>query len=256
MNFDRSLHRFFLTNVDLMVGRSVDLSPLAHQLHTVLRIATGAHIVLLDGSGAAYLAEIQRVERKRAQGVVLSQCAVTTEPAAQITLYQCSLKADKFEWVLQKGTELGVARFVPIISQRSIVRPAAALRKKYDRWRAIICEAAEQCGRGVLPELLEPMEWSAAIAHPSGPRLLPWEDANRQQQAVGLGAAVHAAASKDPNKAINLLIGPEGGLSETEVAQAQQSGWQTVSLGPRILRAETAALTSITIALDRLNELR
>ena len=97
------------------------------------------------------------------------------EPREFLTLYQCSLKQDKFEWVLQKGTELGVSRFVPVISERSIVRPAEVLLKKYKRWQAIVREASEQCRRGRIPEIAVPLTWDAAVAGAEGMRLLPSE---------------------------------------------------------------------------------
>ena len=113
----------------------------------VLRLDAGAQIVLFNGDGFDYVIEITELARNFGEGVVVARLATRGETALTLTLYQCSLKSDKFEWVLQKGTELGVARFVPVISARSIVRPAAALLKKYERWHVILREAAEQSGR-------------------------------------------------------------------------------------------------------------
>lgn len=258
MTIDRSLHRFFLTDAPLRPGASVDLTPLARQLSAVLRMQPGAQIVLLDGSGSAFVTRIDTLERKRAAGTVLHQSALGgTEAPVSLTLYQCSLKADKFEWVLQKGTELGASCFVPVISERSVVRPAAALRKKYDRWHAILREAAEQCGRATLPTLREPLEWDQAVASGEGLRLLPWEETADQSARRGMGEAIaeHATADIQPPP-VSLMLGPEGGLTEAEVASARDAGWRVVSLGPRILRAETAALAGITIVMERLGALR
>jgi 16S rRNA (uracil1498-N3)-methyltransferase len=159
-----------------------------------------------------------------------------------LTLYQCSLKHDKFEWVLQKGTELGVSRFAPVISERSIVRPAEALLKKYERWGAIVREAAEQCGRGRIPEIAPPLDWSAALAAGKGPRLLAWEGA---KTAPPLLPILQQILQNTTN--LSILIGPEGGIGEHEADLALAQGWQLVSLGPRILRAETAALAAVSI---------
>lgn len=270
MTIDRSLHRFFLTDTPIHPNTSVDLSPLAHQLSSVLRMKPGDQILLLDGSGSAFTTRIDTLDRKRASGTVLSQHQLHGhDTPISLTLYQCSLKADKFEWVLQKGTELGASAFVPVISARSVVRPAAALRKKYDRWHAILREAAEQCGRATLPTLHEPLNLPDALLHAPAQnlRLLPWEETADQATRMGLGPAVAKAASSTATgstaagstpvpPAISLLLGPEGGLTADEVRQAQDTGWQVVSLGPRILRAETAALASLTIVLDRLNALQ
>ncbi|MBV7328943.1 RNA methyltransferase [Chloroflexi bacterium TSY] len=174
-----------------------------------------------------------------------------TEPDVHLSLYQCRLKADKFEWVLQKGTELGVARFVPVISERSVVRPAQALLKKYERWNTIIREAAEQSGRGILPELREPLMWHKAVQHAQGIRLLPWEEAAGQSKEPRLGVALqHSIATAKMISALNLMIGPEGGLTVDEIDGARDVGWHVVSLGPRMLRAETAALASVAVVME------
>jgi 16S rRNA (uracil1498-N3)-methyltransferase len=166
-------------------------------------------------------------------------------------LYQCSLKADKFEWVLQKGTELGVAHFVPVISERSVVRPATALLKKYDRWQTILREAAEQSGRGSIPELAAPLDWSTAIQQGGELRLLPWEEA----ASVDCRLQIADLLQPPTPHIISLLIGPEGGITREEATLAQAAGWQIVSLGPRILRAETAALVGITLVMEHLQQL-
>ncbi len=248
-----TLHRFFLTDCVIAVNQPIDLEPIAHQLQVVLRLQAGAQVILLDGVGQAFLAELTAVSRKGATGQVLSQLPSPPEPAAHVTLYQSSLKADKFEWVLQKGTELGIACFVPVISSRSIVRPEAALLKKYERWGAILREAAEQCGRGRIPTLAEPLTWRATILQAQGCRLLPWEA--QQASSVTVKTALTHANLDHSAPRVNLLIGPEGGLAPEEVLDAQRAGWQTISLGPRILRAETAALTSIVLVMEHLGQL-
>jgi 16S rRNA (uracil1498-N3)-methyltransferase len=247
------MQRFFLLDTPMTAGQTVDLAPLAHQLHTVLRLTSGTEIVLLDGAGHEFVTRLERIERRSVTGRVLSQRPVSGERNIQLTLYQCSLKADKFEWVLQKGTELGVCSFVPVLSERSIVRPAAALLNKYERWRAILREAAEQCGAGRIPTLAPPVSWQQAIGQVQGLRFLPWEGATAVQ-APGLAERM-AQLVAPPSVAVSLLIGPEGGVSSAEVSAAQDAGWQVVSLGRRLLRAETAALAAVTILLDRLGAL-
>ncbi|MCL4835086.1 MAG: 16S rRNA (uracil(1498)-N(3))-methyltransferase [Caldilineaceae bacterium] len=244
------MHRFFLTHTPITPGQPVDLTPLAHQLRAVLRLSPGETILLLDNAGFAYPTEIIRVDRNAAEGSVLGQEVTEGEPPIFLSLYLCALKADKFEWVLQKGVEIGVSRFVPVISSRTIVRPAEKLTRKYVRWQEIIREAAEQCGRGRLPVLAKPLEWAAAVVEPSGLRLLPWEEADATS--LTLGAALSGV---DAPAACSLLIGPEGGIDAAEAAQAVAAGWVAVSLGPRILRAETAAITAAGLVLHRLGDL-
>lgn len=243
LNADRRNHRFFLTGVSAQPDRAIDLTPLAHQLRNVLRMTPGSMITVLDDSGAAYATRIELLDARQATGRVLAQEPVNSEPETELTLYQCVLKRERFEWVLQKCTELGVSRFVPVISSRAVVRPAARLLPRYERWRAIVREAAEQSGRGRLPLLDPPLNWEQAVLHAAGLRLLPWEEA--RQTAAGIGDLGAGAA------AVSLLIGPEGGVSRAEATAAIESGWRTVSLGPRILRAETAAVAATTIVLHR-----
>lgn len=238
------MHRFFFTDTPLLVHHTVDLMPLAHQLSKVLRLQSGAMIQLLDGEGNEYDVRLVAVQSHYAAGEVLEARQNRAEPTTELTLYQCSLKADKFEWVLQKGTELGVSRFVPVISERSIVRPAAALRKKYERWQAILREAAEQSGRGSIPQLFDPLDWPTAVTQAAGLRLLPWE---AEQKTAPHLYSTGIQQTIQRSSAISILIGPEGGITTEEAAAAQGRGWQTVSLGPRILRAETAALAAITL---------
>ncbi len=255
------MHRFFLTDRPLEPGAEVDLAPLAHQLRAVLRMAPGDRILLLDGSGHAYPTEILALGRREARGRILDRQPLHTEPPIHVTLYLCALKGEKFEWVLQKGTELGVARFVPVISARTIVRPAEALRRKYRRWQAILREAAEQSGRAHIPELGEPLTWSQAVAHGEGMRFLIWEKAGEPGLGTALSRLAGPRVSVSPPEPeaspsgsgevsrVSLLVGPEGGITREEAIQAQEAGWTAVGLGPRILRAETAALAAATLVL-------
>ncbi len=247
---NNNLHRFFLPNQELQINHTINLELISHQLQVVLRLQPGAQVILVDGAGRAFLTELTVIARKMATGRVLVQLSSPPEPTVHLSLYQSSLKADKFEWVLQKGTELGVARFVPVISQRSIVRPEAALLKKYERWQTILREAAEQCGRGRIPILDAPRLWHDAITQAQGCRLLPWEAQSHTTVTIkrALEGPIHV-------QSVSLLIGPEGGITTTEATTAQAAGWQAVSLGSRILRAETAALASVVLVMEHLGQL-
>jgi 16S rRNA (uracil1498-N3)-methyltransferase len=245
------MDRFFLTDRTIQLHQLIDLSSLAHQLYSVLRLQPGAQIHLLDGQGSEFVVEIRSLNRTQATGLPLFHQFAKSEPSIHLTLYQCSLKADKFEWVLQKATELGVARIVPVISDRSIVRPATALLKKYERWQSILREAAEQSRRGHIPELSAPLDWPAAIQHRAALCLLPWEGVGSAESGVRIADVVRSLQPAS----INLLIGPEGGITSHEAATAQAAGWQLASLGARILRAETAALVGITVVMEHLQQL-
>lgn len=206
-----------------------------------MRLAPGSRITLLDDTGTAFATRIETLDSRSATGLVLSSAAVTTEPPIALTLYPCLLKRDRFEWVLQKGTELGVQRFVPVISSRTVARVHERAQHRYNRWRAIIREAAEQSARGRLPVLEQPLGWSDALDSAPGLRLLSWEEASEWPPSV--------SAALTSTSELSLLIGPEGGISRDEAAEATARRWQTVSLGPRILRAETAAIAATTLVL-------
>ncbi len=180
-------HRFFV-NPDHIRGDRVQFSPeQAHQLDRVLRLGAGDRVVVLDGRGAAYEVELAEVTRRKARGEIRDRREATGEPATTLVLYQSLLQRDKFEWVLQKGTEVGVAAFVPVITRRSLVRDAAKVTAEREaRWTRILTEAAEQAGRGRVPELRPPLGFSEAVAEAAareGPALLAYEDA------AGLGLA-------------------------------------------------------------------
>ncbi len=247
------MHRFFLTNAPPATGAAVDLSPLRHQLQRVLRAKPGDRVLLLDGYGFEYVTELEAVDGREMTGRVLEKRRATGEPAIDVTLWQCALKADKMEWVLQKGTELGVSRFVPVISERTIVRPASALLRKYERWRTIVREAAEQSGRGLLPELAEPLPYAEAVRRADGMRFLPWEEAGGAPGLSERFARAIGGAAGQPR--IDLLIGPEGGLSAAEAQEAVAAGWEIATLGPRTLRAETAALAAIAVVMALAGEM-
>jgi 16S rRNA (uracil1498-N3)-methyltransferase len=247
------MHRFFLTDRPVGCGRTLDLDTLRHQLWRVLRMRPGDRILLLDGTGREYLTELLEIDDRRAIGKVVRRQEATGEPATFLALYQCALKGDRLEWVLQKGTELGVSRFVPVISERTIVRPASVLLRKYDRWRTIVREAAEQSGRGVLPELAQPMTWEQALEDENGARFALWEQADgRPSLGRAVGELLEGGATRTH---VSLLIGPEGGIGAGEMQTAVTQGWQPVTLGPRILRAETASITAVSITMSVLGEM-
>jgi 16S rRNA (uracil1498-N3)-methyltransferase len=243
------MHRFFIPP-DCINGDAVIFpGDAARQLARVLRARPGDQVVALDNSGWEYLVTLEAVGRDTAQGIVASRTESAGEPALHVTLYQGVLKADKFEYVLQKGTELGVSRFVPVVCQRSIPRERAS---RHDRWRRIIIEAAEQSHRGRLPVLDEPLDFSAACDGVDGFALIPWEE----ESGTGLKSALRSWREQDgAPSSIGVFIGPEGGFTEEEVNCARERGIVPVSLGRRILRAETAGVAAVAAVMYEMGEL-
>jgi 16S rRNA (uracil1498-N3)-methyltransferase len=201
----------------------------------VLRLRPGDEVVVLDGSGTEYRVRLDRVLRDAAEGEVIEARQGRGEPSRRFVLYQALLPRESFEWALQKGTELGVARFVPLHTARALPGRDSAAPEKLERWRRIVREAAEQSGRARIPEVsaVLGMREGAEEAVGQGATLLAWE----RERARGVAEAL---GSLPPSRPVSLLVGPEGGFAEDEIELARAIGVCTISLGPRILRAETA----------------
>jgi 16S rRNA (uracil1498-N3)-methyltransferase len=234
------------------VGRQVRFdTEQSHQISRVLRMRPGGRVVALDGTGREFEIVLEESTYPRVTGSVAGQQAAAGEPAVHLTLYQSLLKRDKFEWVLQKGTEIGVSRFVPVITSRSLVREAENMRpEKLERWRKIIKEAAEQSERGILPRLVAPISFKEATieARNHDRALLAWEEARQ----LSIRAAIAGGALP---RDLGLFIGPEGGFDQAEVEEATAQDVILVTLGRRVLRTETAAVVATALILHELGEL-
>jgi 16S rRNA (uracil1498-N3)-methyltransferase len=216
---------------------------LAHQVRDVLHLVIGEQLVLLDNSGDEFLCVVKRSSKAGVEVEVRERRAGKRESPVRIILCQGLLKSARFEWILEKGTELGVAVFAPIVCRRSLSGLEDAGASKLQRWQRIIQEATEQCGRSRLPTLLPIRSLVQALSDipPGTIALMPWEE----EQGLSLRQALRTVGHLDEPVTVMLFIGPEGGLEAEEVQLAQRYGVQVVTLGQRILRAETAALTAV-----------
>jgi 16S rRNA (uracil1498-N3)-methyltransferase len=250
------MHRFFAPPDWLEENRVTIVGSLVHQIRNVLRLGPGDHIVILDNSGWEREVEIARVGKEHVLGQVVDKRLASSEPRTKITLYQSVLKGKRFEFTLQKGTELGIVEFVPLISDRCVIASLDDVDKKRERWQRIILEAAEQSRRGRLPRLRPAMLFRPACedARRGGLSLIPWEEAHDMMEgATSLRSVLRG--EEQPPFSVNLFIGPEGGFTPDEVELAQQYGLIPISLGPRILRAETAGLVATAAILYGLGDL-
>ncbi len=218
---------------------------IAHQVRDVLHLQMGERLTLLDNSGDETLAIVAQVSKAGVTVQILERRAGKSELPVRVILCQGLLKSARFEWMLEKGTELGVAVFSPILTRRSMAGLEDVGASKIQRWRRILQEAAEQCGRSRLPELLPVRPLVHALNDiPRGAlAVMPWEEEHATSLRDAL-TALHPYPKSQPIT-IMLFIGPEGGLTSEEVALARRHGAQIVSLGSRILRAETAALAAV-----------
>ena len=244
------MRRFFVP-AGTVAGRDVALPPeLARRLAKVLRLQRGDRVVLADGSGRDYEVELKELSARAASVFVVGERPSPLEPSVELVLYQSLVRPQRFELVLEKGTEIGVSRFVPLLSGRARVRTAAGSQRA-DRWRRIVSEAAEQCGRGRVPAVDPPAPFEEAVSASGGPglRLIPWESERSQ------GLRSYLRALEERPASVSLIIGPEGGFAEEEVELARRAGCVPVSLGPRILRSETAGIVAAALVMHELGEM-
>jgi len=248
------MHRFFIPPEWIDQEKVVITGRLVHQLRNVLRLRGGDRIFVLDNTGWEYEVALEMVTRGYVEGVVQGKRAVV-EPSAKVTLYQALLKGDKFEFILQKCTELGVCGFVPILCERCVV--GHLTKKRVERWQRIIIEAAEQSRQGKFPTLEPDVLFEQACQSAIGFSLLAWEGEEASGLRATLRNEIYRQKIISANKplSINLFIGPEGGFSYTEVEYAQGCGILPITLGSRVLRAETAGLVAATAILYECGDL-
>jgi 16S rRNA (uracil1498-N3)-methyltransferase len=226
-----------------------------HQLIHVLRLESGDEVIVLDNVGNQYNVILSILGEKEVTGRFIESRKVVGEPKYKLTLYISMSQRQKFEWMIQKCTEVGAAGFVPLITERSLVQEGDSNESRQVRWRRIIQEAAEQSGRGLLPTLSPPMRFTEGIEHArhtGAPGLILCTD----EKLMGLKEATQAVLhGNDQSAAINVMIGPEGGFTRDEVNLARSSGFLSVSLGRRVLRMETAAVVATALLLYDLGDL-
>lgn len=227
--------RFFVNNESPEVISGAD----AHHIKNVLRKKIGDNLELLDGSGKLHFASIVKLDKDKVTCKIVSTSPVEGEPRAKITLAQALPKSNKMNFIIEKSTELGVTSIIPMVTERTIGRKA-----KIERWQKIAKAAAEQSGRGVIPQIQEPQDFPTIIKLRSqfDIALIPWELERTTSLKQFLPSLLLPQCPT-----ILVLIGPEGGFSQKEIDQAKTAGFISVSLGKRILRTETAGLTIIAI---------
>jgi 16S rRNA (uracil1498-N3)-methyltransferase len=226
-------------------GSSVSVTGAEHRhLARVLRVRPGATITLFDGAGGEVDARVVRVGRSETLLALGEDRPAGPAVAAPITLLTAVPRGGRMDLLVQKTSELGVARIVPVLTARSVARPEAGKRP---RWQKIAGEAARQCGRADVPAIDAPTPLQAALSLSELParRIALYENEPGRSLRSLLGEPAPTA----------LLVGPEGGFTEGEVAAARAAGFVTVGLGPRILRVETAAIVAVALAAERYGQL-
>ena len=226
------------TGQPLEPGREVVLeNGAAHYLCRVLRVSPGQAVILFNGDGYDCEAEVRRPGRREIALRVKTRSPGLPEPGLAITVAQALSRSERMDQTLQKCTELGAAAFQPLVSERAEVRlEGDKLQRRLEHWRGVVISACEQCGRSRVPEVAAPLtlaEWLGQRT--SGPRLV-------------LDPAAEAPLSRQPlADRVTLVVGPEGGFSDAEIGGMRANGVQAVTLGPRILRTETAAPAAVAV---------
>jgi len=222
-------------------------------LKKVLRLSEGAKVELFNGKGLTLAGTIASIDKTSASIEINSVAEGKRESSLRLTLLQGMLKGEKPELVVQKATELGVSEIVFYSTARTVPElKAEKAEGKLKRWNKIAVEAAKQCGRSTLPALSVSSTFKAALAPRPGLKVILWEGRGCDKSANGFKEALEMPEAKD---AVVILVGPEGGFSEEEVTQAQEAGFITVGFGPRVLRAETAAIAAVSAVQYELGDM-
>lgn len=220
----------------------------AKHLSTVLRLKTGAPLVLFDGSGFEFEAVLEKTEKKHIWVSISRMHGPAAESPLRVTLAQGISRGERMDYTVQKAVELGVAGIIPVLTERSVVRlNEKSAARKQQHWQQVIISACEQSGRVHLPQVQPPVSLGTFLAarQPAHLKLV-------------LGPQAEMTVSqlpKPPNNDVLLLVGPEGGLDDAELDAATRAGFLGVQLGPRILRTETAALVALSLLQGRWGDL-
>jgi 16S rRNA (uracil1498-N3)-methyltransferase len=225
----------------------------ANHIARVLRLRTGDSLTLFNGSGTEYGAAIEEFHKDSVVVTIKDARQVDRESPLHLRLAQGISRGERMDWILQKATELGVSRIVPVFTERSVVRlDAKQAERKLQHWRGITIAACEQCGRNKIPDLSSPIDIHEFLnqAEPhAGTGATPVRLLLSPTAELGIGDFAHSATS------VTVLIGPEGGLTEVEQESALRAGFTPVRMGPRVLRTETAAIAALTVLQQEFGDL-
>ena len=247
------MRRFFVAPEAVQDNMVQFDAELARHMGKVLRLSPGEQVTVCTGDGTAYLVELEQFSKDAVTGRILEQIDHLKETDIEVVLYQGMPKGDKLELIIQKCTELGVSAVIPVETGRSVVHlDSGKAGKKNERWQKIAQEASQQSKRVQVPVIGPYYSWKQFLQQlekESGLTIVFWED----EQTQSLKTLLRSQGGK-PQR-INLVVGPEGGLSEEEVEQLRALGAVSASLGKRILRTETAGMAGISMILYEYDEL-
>lgn len=219
----------------------------------VLRKKKGSVFAAVDGCGNCYKCKVKSVSTGQLCAQIISTKRGVGEPKTHLTLAQCVIKGNRFDWVVEKGTEIGISAFIPVLCERSV----AKAEHKEKRWQRIALAAMKQCGRSILPKVFAPQSFLETMSTLSACNLkiIADENSNTSLQSLKSNMEKLQSDTLNGNSGVAFLIGPEGGFGALEVTEAIKHGFTPVSFGPRRLRSETAGLVAATLILGSFGEL-
>ena len=245
------MHQFFVTPMQVKEDHIYIEGLDVNHIKNVLRMKVGEALKVSDGNNRKYLCEIESMTAQQVCVRIVEEQQVDTELPSKIYLFQGLPKSDKMELIVQKAVELGVAEIVPVAMKRCIVKlDAKKAAKKVSRWNTIALSAAKQAKRGIIPEVREVRNFKDILEEVQDIEfmLVPYEEAK------GMQASKELISQAKGKKSIGIIIGPEGGFEKEEIEQLKAAGGQTMSLGKRILRTETAGMTVLSILMFTIEE--
>ncbi len=248
------MRRFFVEEKDIKENQVTIKGDEARHIARVYRLKEKDKIKVFTGKGREYLTEIIQASKKEVTGRILKESRLDTEPPIEITLIQGIPKSSKMDFIVQKATELGIKRIIPVTTQRTIVKlDREKAKARQVRWQRIATEAAKQSGRAMVPEVFEVISFTQSLENISreGLNLIPWEE----EETTSLKEVLKRSRIPDPGSKITVFIGPEGGFASEEIKAAKEKGALPVSLGPRLLRTETAGLVTLAMILYELGDM-
>jgi len=246
------MHKFFVPKNSIDGNSAIIDGEDVKHIYKVLRLQVGDKVSVNNSEGKEYVGEIIFIDKKVVNINLLEESSINNESPIEVYLYQGMPKSTKMDLIVQKNTELGVKAITPIITKRVVVKTEIKEFKKVDRWNRIALEACKQCKRSLVPQINVPIEFNNLLEELKHMDLVvvPYEN----QEGYGIKKLVENIEKENINK-VAIVIGPEGGFADSEISKFKEIGAEIVTLGPRILRTETAGFTCLSLIMYELGDL-
>lgn len=247
------MHKFFVPIENFQGNYATIQGEDVKHIYKVLRLQEGEKVYINNCQGEEFLGSIVTIDKKEVQVKIIEKNDINNEMPINIYLLQGLPKASKMDLIVQKATELGIKQVVPVITERVIIKNELGEYKKKDRWNRIALEACKQCKRSLIPEVLSPVNLKEYLNQEKKFDIIvvPYENA----EGYGIKSMINSIKEKDKIKNVAIIIGPEGGFEEEEIVFLKELGAHIVTLGPRILRTETAGFISASLLAYELGDI-